>query len=651
MSNIGTVSIIYVALPVANNSSITTSLNTPVNGQLSASGSGTLTYAVVTSPVHGTISGLPNTTGQFTFSPTTGFTGSDSFTFHVTNSTGCVSNTATVNITVNAVSAPVVTSFTLGTFCANTTQTGQLAATNGTPPYTFAQASATTPVGGTVTVLSNGQFTFVPTTGFTGTASFQYQATDSNSQVSNIGTVSIIYVALPVASNSSITTNINTPVNGQLNASGSGTLTYAVVTPPAHGTLTGLPNTTGQFTFSPTTGFTGSDSFTFHVTNSTGCVSNTATVSITVNPQGVNPVASSFTLGSFCNNSISPQTGSLLSHVSPVGPSYTFVSTGSTNGSVVVQSNGNFQFTPSPVGFVGNATFNYQATDPTTGLTSNIATVTIIYVQSPVANNETLTTPPGVPLTNQQLPGIGPSPVTFTVTQPASGQGIVTLTNASLGIFNYDPQSFIGTTQFNFTVSTAYTGFNCTAGGVVTINVSSGQTVTFSTCENTTLTGTLLGFGSAPYVYVITVNPHFGELLINSITGDFTYTPNNGFTGTDTFVYSVTASNGVVTLVNVTIDVNQSPSALCQSFKTSICENVRGILDITGGTKPYRVDIIRRPKLGKLYIKTTTFGDVKFVYVPNEEGIDYFGYVAIDANGCKSNKAKVSIKICKGKRD
>jgi hypothetical protein len=59
-----------------------------------------------------------------------------------------------------------------------------------------------------------------------------------------------------------------------------GTLTYSVVTPPAHGTLTGtVPN----LTYTPTANYIGLDSFTFKTKNGT-TDATPATVSINVIP-------------------------------------------------------------------------------------------------------------------------------------------------------------------------------------------------------------------------------------------------------------------------------------------------------------------------------------------------------------------------------
>ncbi|MCS5735245.1 cell wall-binding repeat-containing protein [Herbiconiux daphne] len=54
-----------------------------------------------------------------------------------------------------------------------------------------------------------------------------------------------------------------------------------IVTQPAHGTLM-VPDNSGAFTYTPNVWFGGSDSFTYCITFGAGCLSNTATVSLTV---------------------------------------------------------------------------------------------------------------------------------------------------------------------------------------------------------------------------------------------------------------------------------------------------------------------------------------------------------------------------------
>jgi Bacterial Ig domain len=93
----------------------------------------------------------------------------------------------------------------------------------------------------------------------------------------------------PVASNQTVVTQQDTPVNITLTAiSPQGyPLTYTVLTQPIHGTLSGSAH---DLTYTPNAGYIGPDSFTFRANDGTSN-SNTATVSITV--RGLAPVINS----------------------------------------------------------------------------------------------------------------------------------------------------------------------------------------------------------------------------------------------------------------------------------------------------------------------------------------------------------------------
>ncbi len=86
----------------------------------------------------------------------------------------------------------------------------------------------------------------------------------------------------PTAHSQSVTTEQDTPVTITLKGTdpNDNSLTYTVMTQPAHGKLSGSPPT---LTYTPNTGYTGSDSFTFKVNNGLKDSKN-ATVSITVKP-------------------------------------------------------------------------------------------------------------------------------------------------------------------------------------------------------------------------------------------------------------------------------------------------------------------------------------------------------------------------------
>ena len=95
------------APPVATSGTLTVTESMNGQGSLAAtpaSGSDTLTFAILTQPMHGSVTLSNAATGAYTYTPTMGYYGTDSFTFSATdNQNSLTSNTATVNITVNQV--------------------------------------------------------------------------------------------------------------------------------------------------------------------------------------------------------------------------------------------------------------------------------------------------------------------------------------------------------------------------------------------------------------------------------------------------------------------------------------------------------------------------------------------------------------------
>lgn len=82
------------------------------------------------------------------------------------------------------------------------------------------------------------------------------------------------------AINAAATAGVATTIELSCHDPGGGSLSYSIVTPPSHGTL-GTPNASGQITYTPAAGYTGTDQFTYEATAADG-TSQPATVTITV---------------------------------------------------------------------------------------------------------------------------------------------------------------------------------------------------------------------------------------------------------------------------------------------------------------------------------------------------------------------------------
>jgi hypothetical protein len=124
--------------------------------------------------------------------------------------------------------------------------------------------------------------TYLPAAGYSGQDSFTFKANDGFLD-SNLATITINITPTnqpPVAYGQSVITPINTSIAITLTASDpeNQPLTYHLISPPAHGSLSGsLPN----ITYTPAPDYSGSDTFTFLV-NDGFLDSNIATISISI---------------------------------------------------------------------------------------------------------------------------------------------------------------------------------------------------------------------------------------------------------------------------------------------------------------------------------------------------------------------------------
>jgi hypothetical protein len=161
-----------------------------------------------------------------------------------------------------------------------------------TPCSNVTVAAGSSPAHGSLTLNSNGSFSYVPTPTYQGPDSFRY--TVSNGSASSVATLVTISVNAvnhpPVAVNDIVSivgggTNTMAAPGVLLNDTDvdGGTLTAVLNTQPSNATI--ALNADGSFSVAPA-GFTGTAMFTYHAVDPIGAVSNTATVTVTVtNPQ------------------------------------------------------------------------------------------------------------------------------------------------------------------------------------------------------------------------------------------------------------------------------------------------------------------------------------------------------------------------------
>jgi len=275
--------------PIAVADAISTTQNTPVSGSLASndtpSANGGNVWSKTGSPSHGIAT--VSSGGNYTYTPTTGYVGSDSFTYKITDADGSISS-ATVSVTVAPAPPPpnhqplaVADSFVT---IMNTAVSGSLA-TNDDPSLDGGNVwSLTSGVShGSVTVNADGTFTYTPTTGYVGGDSFTYTITDVDGDTSTATVTLAVTNDVPLAVADTFSTPMNATLSGSLatndTASADGGNVWTKIGPVSHGTAT--VGTAGGFTYTPTTGYVGTDSFGYRITDANGDTSD-AVVTITV---------------------------------------------------------------------------------------------------------------------------------------------------------------------------------------------------------------------------------------------------------------------------------------------------------------------------------------------------------------------------------
>jgi VCBS repeat-containing protein len=210
-----------------------------------------LSAALGTGPSHGTLS--LNADGSFTYTPTAGFAGTDSFTYVPNDAlTNGAATTVTIKVTATAPTEKADSYATLASHALTTTAaTGVLAndTDNNGLTLTAALASGGAPAHGTLVLNQNGSFTYTPTEGYTGTDSFKYVASDSLS-TGAATTVTLTVSPVPVSSasvaGSSYVAGSATDHNSGSADTIDSAFSYSLVGLPAHNlVLTGAANLTG----------------------------------------------------------------------------------------------------------------------------------------------------------------------------------------------------------------------------------------------------------------------------------------------------------------------------------------------------------------------------------------------------------------------
>jgi hypothetical protein len=421
---------------------------------------------------------------------------------------------------------------------------------------------------------------------------------------------------------------------------------------PANGTVALTAD--GSFSYTPNAGFTGTDSFEYLITD--GTATDSGTVSIEVVEGSPTPAPDSYSVHAGTVLTI-PAPGLLANDTDPNGdPLTAFQFFQPANGTVALTADGSFSYTPN-AGFVGLDSFDYVVTD---GANSGLATVTIdVTNAAPLAGDDSYSVQEGNTLTIA-APGLlandsdadGDAVSAFQFFQPANG----TVALTADGSFSYTPNAgFTGTDSFEYLI----TDGTATDSGTVSIEVVEGSPTpapdSYSVHAGTVLTipaPGLLANDTDPNGDPLTAfqffQPANGTVALTA-DGSFSYTPNAGFVGLDSFDYVVTdgANSGLAT---VTIDVtNAAPVADDESYAVQTGQvltiTAPGVLDGDTDADGDALSVLSVDLTG-LAGTLGSFADGGFIFTPTAGfvGTTSFTYTVSDGLG-GSDTATVTIDV------
>ncbi|MEG3790167.1 Ig-like domain-containing protein [Lysobacter sp. CCNWLW3] len=660
--------------------SASTPQNTPVG--INVIGNDTTTGAplnpasvsIVTAPTNGSVT--CDSAGLCTYTPNTGFSGSDSFVYRVcdvsTPTPVCANATATITVAQAVIVAndddysgsPVngaSGSANVGNALSNDSLNG------GAIDLAFVSLTVNDPnPGDGVAVAADGTVSVAPGTP-AGSYVIPYQLCET-ARPSNCDTASITVVvnAAPI---NAVDDPVATPVNGSTGGT-------AVVNVLGNDTLNGGAATTSNVTLAPVTSGpltvnadgtvdvapntpAGTYTVTYQiceVLNPSNC--DTATVTVTVNAAPIDAVddtvatpVNGTTGGTGVVNVLGNDT---LNGAAAITANVTLAPV--TNGPLTVNANGTVDVAPNTP--AGTYTATYRICEVLNPSNCDTAIVTVTVNAAPIdAIDDTVATPvngstgaSGVinVLGNDTLNGSTLNPADVSLTPVTSGP----LTVNANGTVDVAPNTPAGTYTVTYRICEVLNPSNCDTA-VVTVTVVAPAIAAIDdlvgggngiTPQNTPLVTNVLGNDTLngapidPALVNITIasNPANGTVVVNS-NGTVTYTPNPNFSGNDSYTYTICEKLNPANCATATVSVLVQPNlvvatddVVTTNQQTPVAISVLGNDTVTSAPlDPASVSVTVAPTNGAVNCAAGVC-----TYTPNQffAGTDSFSYRVCDTS-------------------
>ncbi|MDV1990107.1 Ig-like domain-containing protein [Escherichia coli] len=668
--------------------SLTTHAGTPVTIDVFANDKFSNGDKAITGKTNGAYGTVSISNGQVIYTPTSGYVGTDTFTYTVTS--GGKTETATVTLTlVN--DAPQVGLAKTGSTAEDTTLTNGENLLTGASDLngdaltvksftvgntTWAAGQTATLAGyGALTLNADGSYTFVPVADWNGNVpQVTYTITDGRTNGDVTSRLDISVTPVQDAFNDSQTGHGRDPLvidvfNNDSFANSDKAIT--ATTNGAHGTVT-VSN--GKVVYTLNDGYVGTDSFTYTVTS--GGKTETANVTVTLTngaPTGVvgktastaeDQTLTSTALQNLLNGASDPDGDTLKVSAFTVGA--TTWAAGQTAtlagyGALTINADGSYTFVPVADWNGSVPQVTYEVTD---GRDNGVQTAALDITVTPVqdAHDDSRTAHAGAPVTVDVLTNDGFTNGDKAVTAVTQGNnGSVAIEN---GKVRYTPNAgFNGTDSFTYTV---------TSGGVTetaTVNVTIANIAPVAhddftwTAEDTTLTRSaatgllandsdddndalaITQFSTGTQIYAAgqtATLAGMGDLTINA-DGSYTFVPVADWNGAvQPILYQVSDGNGGFSVATLLLTVNPIADAVNDSVSTHA--DVPVVIDALDNDSFSNSDQTITGVTAAAH-GTVTIENNTLVYRPNAGyvGSDTFDYTV--TSGGKTETATVTVDV------
>ncbi|WP_250162886.1 Ig-like domain-containing protein [Psychrobacter sp. WY6] len=531
----------------------------------------------------------------------------------------------------------------------DTVATGKLEAATDADGDALTYAIATGAANGKVVIGKDGSYSYTPNQDFSGEDTFTYTINDGQGGViTQTATVNVANVNdAPVSEDSTIAATEDTVATGQLevatDADGD-TLTYTLDSEATNGTV--IVNADGSYTYTPNANFNGEDSFTYTVTDGTETITKTANIIVA----SVNDVpVSKDTIIAATEDTVA--TGKLEAATDADGDALTYaIATGAANGKVVIGKDGSYSYTPNQ-DFSGEDTFTYTINDGQGGVITQTATVNVANVNdAPVSEDSTIAATEDTVATGQLEVATDADGDTLTYTLDSEATNGTVIVNAD-GSYTYTPNAnFNGEDSFTYTVTDGTETITKTANIIVaSVNdVPVSKDTIIAATEDTVATGKLEAATDADgdaLTYAIATGAANGKVVIGK-DGSYSYTPNQDFSGEDTFTYTINDGQGGVITQTATVNVanvNDAPvsedSTIAATEDTVATGQLEVATDADGDTLTYTLD--SEATNGTVIVNA----DGSYTYTPNANfnGEDSFTYTVTDGTETITKTANIIV--------